>query len=198
MIRCAVCGRILQGVGGVQAIYRHPEHKEFPCTETSKRIHRLDQLVLGAIRDVALDPELERRVQQEVRAFQRGGSTRADDTVAKLEHELKQAADKLELLEADLDKLTEREARDRALIRIDKQTAAVTSLKAQIATERANRDSLAAAARAESILLRQHSVIRKVLDSGDRAAKRILISNIAERISARPSTRQVEIALRYS
>ncbi len=199
MVRCAVCGRVLHGTAGLQSIYQHlPQYVDYECTEISKRIHGLDQLVLDAIREVALDPDLERLIQHELRGFQSDASARTEASIATLEEELGAANTKLGLREGDLEKLTERDARDRACKRVDEQTAEVARLKAQLATEHANRDSLAATASAESHLLRQHTVIRDILDSGDLTAKRILISNIAERISARPSTREVEIALRYN
>ena len=199
MIRCAVCGRLFQGTPGIQVIYQHmPRYEGYDCPEILKRIHGLDQIVLEAIRDVALDPRLERRVQDEIRAFEDGNTERTKVIIDKLEEDLATATDALTLLEDDLNKFKDELARARACARIDKQAAVVASLKHQLEVERASEDAIAAATRAEPLLPLQHSVIRDVLDSGDRDALRILISNITERISARPSTREVEIALRYS
>jgi hypothetical protein len=135
----------------VPSIYQHPaQYDDYECTEISKRIHGLDQLVLDAIREVALDPDLERLIEHELRAFQSDGSARTEASIAMIEEELSSAKTLLELREADMDKLTERNARDSACERVNTQAAEVARLEAQLATEHANRDSLAVACSAES------------------------------------------------
>ncbi len=193
MVRCAVCGHLLQGVDGDRAVYQHvPRYDDYECTEIPKRIHGLDQLVVDATRDIALDPDLEHLVQRELPAFQGDRSTRAAASIGALEENLKNPNEELETLEGDLKSLSQ--ARIGALRRIDDQSAVV----AQLETERSNHNSVASGSSANSLLLPQQPAIRDILGSCDAAAKRILISNIAERISARPSTQEVEIALRYN
>lgn len=198
-VRCAVCGRTLQGRKGIEPIYTHlPQYADYECSEISKSIHGLDRVVLDAIREIALDPDLERRVQEAVAEFQATGEARQKVSVADLEDELTQADSRLAMYEADLGVLTQGSARTRALARVAAQADVVDRVRSRLETERANYASVVQAATGPAVLLQRRGEIRKVLDSTDLAAQRILVAEIAERISVRCTTRQVEIALRYA
>jgi SMC interacting uncharacterized protein involved in chromosome segregation len=171
------------------------------CPEIGRtlRCESLDELVLAHIRGVLADPDLEQRVRERILQSLNGTEQlEAARAVGRLQERAQTLTRRMTALQEDLEIAESKAARQSLLLQIDRLGLEIDGIEQEVHELGMHQAELAAQLDVRGELVASQATLLEMIDSDSAEVRRALVERIVEYIHARPTTKEIVIALRYT